>query len=70
MSEETPKTEAVQQTEKKRNTILTILSFVFLLAGGIWILSIFFDFSRYESTNNAQVETYINNIAARAKGIL
>jgi len=34
MSEETAKTAEVQQTEKKRNRILTILSFVFLLAGG------------------------------------
>ena len=68
MSEETPNKKAIQQTEKKRNTILTILSFVFLLAGGIWILSLFFDFSRYETTNNAQVESYINNIAARVTG--
>lgn len=68
MSEETTNTEAVQNTEKKRNTILTILSFVFLIAGGFWILSLFFDFSRYETTNNAQVDAYMNNIAARATG--
>jgi len=68
MSEETAKTAEVQQTEKKRNRILTILSFVFLLAGAIWIVSLFFDFSRYETTNNAQVESYINTIAARATG--
>ena len=68
MSEETANKEAIQQAEKKRNTILTILSFVFLLAGGIWILSLFFDFNRYETTNNAQVESYINNVAARATG--
>lgn len=68
MSEENANKDAVQQTEKKRNTILTILSFVFLLAGAIWIVSLFFDFSRYETTNNAQVESYINNIAARATG--
>jgi membrane fusion protein, multidrug efflux system len=68
MSEETANKEVIQQTEKKRNRILTILSFVFLLAGGIWILSLFFDFNRYETTNNAQVESYINNVAARATG--
>ena len=68
MSEENANKDAVQQTEKKRNRILTILSFVFLLAGAIWIVSLFFDFSRYETTNNAQVESYINNIAARATG--
>jgi membrane fusion protein (multidrug efflux system) len=68
MSEESANNEVVQKKEKKRNTILTILSFVFLLAGGFWIVSLFFDFSNYETTNNAQVESYINNIAARATG--
>lgn len=68
MSDEKPDNELVQQTEKKRNLILTGLSVVFLLAGSIWILSLFFDFSKYETTNNAQVEAYINNIAARATG--
>jgi membrane fusion protein (multidrug efflux system) len=68
MSEETANKEALQNTEKKRNTILTVLSFVFLIAGGLWILSLFFDFSRYETTNNAQVDAYMNNIAARATG--
>lgn len=66
MSEENK--EAVQNTEKKRNTILTVLSFIFLLAGALWILNLFFDFSRYETTNNAQVDAYMNNIAARAMG--
>jgi membrane fusion protein (multidrug efflux system) len=68
MSEESANNEVVQKKEKKRNTILTILSFVFLLVGGFWIVSLFFDFSNYETTNNAQVESYINNIAARATG--
>jgi len=68
MSEENTQNETVQNTDKKRNRILTILSFIFLIAGGLWILSLFFDFNRYESTNNAQVESYINNIAARATG--
>lgn len=68
MSEEIAQKEAIQNTEKKRNTILTVLSFIFLLAGGLWILSLFFDFSRYETTNNAQVDAYMNNIAARATG--
>lgn len=68
MSEENAKNEATQTTDKKRNTILTILSFAFLIGGGFWIVSLFFDFSNYETTNNAQVEAYINNIAARATG--
>jgi membrane fusion protein (multidrug efflux system) len=57
-----------QKADKKRNTILTVLSFVFLIAGGFWIISLFFDFSNHETTNNAQVEAYINNVAARATG--
>jgi len=67
MSEENKPEEAVQK-EKKRNTILTVISFLFLAAGGFWILSLFFDFSNYETTNNAQVEAYINNVSARASG--
>ncbi|SHG73028.1 membrane fusion protein, multidrug efflux system [Flavobacterium fluvii] len=68
MSEDKTINEAAVKSEKKRNRILTILSFIFLLAGGLWILSLFFDFSRYETTNNAQVDAYMNNIAARATG--
>lgn len=67
MSEENPQNETIAK-EKKRNTILTVLSFIFLIAGGFWILSLFFDFSNYETTNNAQVEAYINNVSARATG--
>lgn len=58
----------IQKSEKRRNRVLTILSFVFLITGGLWILSLFFDFSSYETTNNAQVEAYMNNIVARATG--
>lgn len=67
MSEETMPKET-QKADKKRNTILTILSFAFLIAGAVWILSLFFDFSNHESTNNAQIEAYINNVSARATG--
>lgn len=68
MSENNTPNEVVVNSEKKRNTILTVLSFVFLIGGGIWILSLFFDFHRYETTNNAQVESYINSVTARATG--
>jgi membrane fusion protein (multidrug efflux system) len=68
MSEENAPYEAIQKKDKRRNTILTVLSFVFLIAGALWILSLFFDFSNYETTNNAQVEAYINSVAARATG--
>jgi membrane fusion protein (multidrug efflux system) len=70
MSEDSTANETVLKSEKRRNTILTILSFVFIIAGGIWILSLFFDFHRYETTNNAQVESYINNVTARATGYI
>jgi len=68
MSEDNTASEAASKSEKRRNTILTILSFVFIIGGGIWILSLFFDFHRYETTNNAQVESYINSVTARATG--
>lgn len=67
MSEEAEKNEALKKG-KIRNLILTILSFAFLIAGALWIVSLFFDFSTYESTNNAQVEAYINDVTARATG--
>jgi membrane fusion protein (multidrug efflux system) len=70
MSEENAINETALKSEKKRNTILTILSFVFIIGGGIWILSLFFDFHRYETTNNAQVESYINSVTARATGYI
>ena len=68
MSEDKTINEDAVKSEKKRNTILTILSFVFIIGGGLWILSLFFDFHRYETTNNAQVESYINSVTARASG--
>lgn len=68
MSEEKTSNEIALKSEKKRNTILTVLSFIFILIGGIWILSLFFDFNRYETTNNAQVESYITSVTARATG--
>ncbi|MBS7254549.1 HlyD family secretion protein [Flavobacterium branchiicola] len=67
MSEETTPGE-IQKSDKKRNTVLTVLSFIFLIAGAFWILSLFFDFNNHESTNNAQVEAYMNNVTARATG--
>lgn len=67
MSEENTQIDVIQK-EQRRNRILTFLSFVFLIAGSIWILSLFFDFKTYETTNNAQVQAYINNVAARATG--
>jgi membrane fusion protein (multidrug efflux system) len=68
MSEENASNEIALKNEKKRNRILTILSFLFILIGAIWILSLFFDFHQYETTNNAQVESYINSVTARATG--
>lgn len=68
MSEKDAPHEAIQKNDKKRNTVLTVLSFIFLIAGALWILTLFFDFSTYETTNNAQVEAYINSVSARATG--
>ena len=68
MDEQNEIEEAKQKAAKRRNRFLTILSFVFLIAGAFWVLSLFFDFGNYETTNNAQVEAYINNVTARATG--
>ena len=70
MSEVEKNNEIALKTEKKRNKILTILSFIFVILGGIWILSLFFDFNKYETTNNAQVESYMSNVTSRVSGYI
>ena len=52
MSEENVPNEAIQKKDKRRNTVLTVLSFVFLIAGALWILSLFFDFERNRFYSN------------------
>ena len=70
MSDVEKDNEIALKTEKKRNKILTILSFIFVILGGIWILSLFFDFNKYETTNNAQVESYMSNVTSRVSGYI
>lgn len=70
MSEDQNDNEIAIKSEKKRNKILKVLSFVFIIMGGVWILSLFFDFNKYETTNNAQVESYVNNVTSRATGYI
>lgn len=70
MNETNTNKDIPQQTEKKRNRLLTILSLIFLAAGVFWMLNLFFDFSTYVSTNNAQVEGYINSVSSRITGYI
>ena len=41
MDEQNEIEEAKQKAAKRRNRFLTILSFVFLIAGAFWVLSLF-----------------------------
>ncbi|UKJ06797.1 HlyD family secretion protein [Solitalea lacus] len=54
--------------EKKRNRIIEIIAILFLAAGVLWMVSIFFDFSNTIKTNNAQVDADIAAVTSRVSG--
>lgn len=52
------------------NIVITIIAIVLVL-GGAWYLFSYLNYSReYEQTNDAQVESYINPVSARAGGYI
>ncbi|POY36764.1 HlyD family secretion protein [Solitalea longa] len=59
-----------KKQEKKRNRLIEIVAIVFLVAGILWIGSLFFDFSSDIRTNNAQVDAEIAAITSRVSGTI
>jgi len=57
-------------TTKSKNRILTIVSMVIIGAGIIWAASILFDLRGENFTDNAQIDGYINSVAARVQGYI
>lgn len=53
---------------KKRNLFLEVTAILFLIAGVLWMMSIFFDFSNKIKTNNAQVDADIAAVTSRIAG--
>src|SRR4051812_1819355 len=72
MSDEKNNAEETQQV-KKKNRYIEVVAILFLIAGVVWMASIFFDFGSSVQTNNAQVEADIvaitSNVTANIKEI-
>ncbi|SMO53644.1 HlyD family secretion protein [Solitalea koreensis] len=52
----------------KKNRFIEIIAILFLIAGMIWMASLFFDFSNSIKTNNAQVDADIAAVTSRVTG--
>ena len=62
--------EAENKTEKKKNRIIEVIAILVLIAGVIWMASIFFDFSSGINTNNAQVDADIASVTSRVSAYI
>ena len=54
----------------RRVHYINITAGIVLLAGTVWIISLFIDFSRHIKTNNAQVEGDLVAVTSRVSGII
>jgi membrane fusion protein (multidrug efflux system) len=70
MSEEKPSPGAEIKQEKKKNRFIEIFAILVLIAGVIWMVSIFFDFSNSIKTNNAQVDADISAVTSRVSAYI
>jgi membrane fusion protein, multidrug efflux system len=70
MAAEITNNEGAEKKGKKRNIFIEILAILFLLAGVIWISSLFFDLGNQIKTNNAQVDAGITSVTSRAAGYI
>ncbi|UKT66001.1 HlyD family secretion protein [Pedobacter mucosus] len=52
------------------NLIITIISVLLIILGMFWFIRYLVFSSKYEETNDAQVESYINPVSARAGGFI
>ena len=70
MSEEKNNDAGVIKPEKRKNSAIEIIAIVFLIAGVVWMASIFFDFSSGIKTNNAQVDADISSVTSRVSAYI
>jgi len=68
MAEENKNDAAEKKQVKKKNLVIEIIALLFLIAGMVWMASIFFDFSKSIKTNNAQVDADIATVTCRVSG--
>jgi membrane fusion protein (multidrug efflux system) len=57
-------------TTKKANRILSVFALLIGLGAAIWITYYYVQSTGHEQTNDAQVESYINPVSARASGYI
>lgn len=70
MSEENNNDAGATKPEKKKPVLIEIIAIVFLIAGVVWMASIFFDFSSGAKTNNAQVDADISSVTSRVSAYI
>ena len=68
MAEDVKSNPETEKSVKKKNRLLDIVAGIFLLAGVIWIASLFFNFSGSVKTNNAQVAANMASINSHITG--
>jgi membrane fusion protein (multidrug efflux system) len=52
------------------NIVITVIAIVLILAGAVYFFQYWKYSEHYEETNDAQVESYINPVSARAGGYI
>jgi membrane fusion protein (multidrug efflux system) len=52
------------------NIVITAIAAIFILAGGVYFFRYLRHSQQYEETNDAQIESYINPVSARAGGYI
>lgn len=62
--------EAVKRKIHPGNIVITVIAGIIILAGAIWFIRYWRYSAQYEETNDAQVESYINPVSARAGGYI
>ena len=63
-------TEAKLRKRHPGNIITTIIAIIIALAAAIYFIRFFIHNAKYEKTNDAQVEAYLNPVSARAAGYI
>ena len=70
MSKENNNDTTAVEPEKKKRSAIEIIALLFLLAGVVWMASLFFDFSNSIKTNNAQVDADISSVTSRVSAYI
>ncbi len=70
MSEQQTGDKSNASQQKKSNRLIEVVAAIMLVAGIVWMASIFFDFSNSIKTNNAQVDAEISSVTSRVSSYI